>query len=865
MLFSTDEIQQRRAEISRQHQAGEITDVVAGRLLIEADPDCAAGYLLLSNWRIDEGDPEGAESYCWEALQRMPCDARPYLSLAEMRRRQSEHDPVARRLTALGFYKISFREEVPQEIQDLFRQNKPDAEMDFGDPNVFQDLAMAIDQQARNEEAPDERLEPYELLNEIEIWARPGLEPELLGRILDHSSALIPLWRAALRQWAERGDAPGDEALGMIIALLGEAGGPGTIGDLMELVDSTDPLVFLHANWAVWRLGQRFPAEALATLAAADRVTPRCAAAEHIPLLPDTPGREAALSRLLEGFEELAKEDEVAFLLAAVTGALERLSRFADAERALRQYRTLLRKDDRRWLQDELDAGFVGRLEDAGIEGLTIEEICSDRALMDEEDEDEDEEEEDGEFEEDGEDEFDYIPEPVIAPVRPGRNAPCWCGSGKKYKKCHLSADEDAERSGEQAEPLHERMRRQLLEGMNKWHSRSDFKEATSLYFGLHPEKVDAEFEGDRMGWFFEWCFHDFRPRSTGKTLIEECLRRRAGSLSAEERELLEAWREARFGIWEVQSVRKGEGVELKDWFEGDRFFVHDVSSSRSMMQWDCVLSRIYRSEGSWYFAGNGYGVPRNLVGRLTEQVERESRESGQSAAAFVRANSHRWHSVVDELCRRQLDDLRVVNAEGDDLEPSTAEYRVEDEAAVAAALSRAKQFEAPKDNAPGEHSFAWLEKAEGPRRSYGNIEIRGGRLRLECNSQKRLAIGRQLVEKHAGTWLRHERDTVQPQDALKQEAYESSIRNPEEKPSGLPPDEERELLLKLKTEYYARWVDEPVPALGGQTPREAARSQTGRRALEDLLRLMENSEARGGSKGQPVFDFSQVRKTLGM
>jgi hypothetical protein len=23
-----------------------------------------------------------------------------------------------------------------------------------------------------------------------------------------------------------------------------------------------------------------------------------------------------------------------------------------------------------------------------------------------------------------------------------GRNDPCWCGSGKKYKKCHLDKDE---------------------------------------------------------------------------------------------------------------------------------------------------------------------------------------------------------------------------------------------------------------------------------------------------------------------------------------------------------------------------------------------------------------------------------------
>ena len=24
---------------------------------------------------------------------------------------------------------------------------------------------------------------------------------------------------------------------------------------------------------------------------------------------------------------------------------------------------------------------------------------------------------------------------------KPGRNEPCWCGSGNKYKKCHLPGD----------------------------------------------------------------------------------------------------------------------------------------------------------------------------------------------------------------------------------------------------------------------------------------------------------------------------------------------------------------------------------------------------------------------------------------
>ena len=32
-----------------------------------------------------------------------------------------------------------------------------------------------------------------------------------------------------------------------------------------------------------------------------------------------------------------------------------------------------------------------------------------------------------------------------MPPNKPRRNAPCWCGSGKKYKNCHLRVDKIAE------------------------------------------------------------------------------------------------------------------------------------------------------------------------------------------------------------------------------------------------------------------------------------------------------------------------------------------------------------------------------------------------------------------------------------
>ena len=39
---------------------------------------------------------------------------------------------------------------------------------------------------------------------------------------------------------------------------------------------------------------------------------------------------------------------------------------------------------------------------------------------------------------------------PAPATPQPGRNEPCWCGSGTKYKRCHLETDEAARRG-----PLH--------------------------------------------------------------------------------------------------------------------------------------------------------------------------------------------------------------------------------------------------------------------------------------------------------------------------------------------------------------------------------------------------------------------------
>jgi hypothetical protein len=75
----------------------------------------------------------------------------------------------------------------------------------------------------------------------------------------------------------------------------------------------------------------------------------------------------------------------------------------------------------------------------------------------------------------------------------------------------------------------------------------------------------------------------------------------------------------------------------------------------------------------------------------------------------------------------------------------------------------------------------------------------------------------------------------------------------------------QRELLGKVMAEHYAKWPDEPLPALKGKTAREAVRTPEGRREVEKILRSIENGEERNRRKGAYHFDVDILRRELGL
>ena len=72
---------------------------------------------------------------------------------------------------------------------------------------------------------------------------------------------------------------------------------------------------------------------------------------------------------------------------------------------------------------------------------------------------------------------------------------------------------------------------------------------------------------------------------------------------------------------------------------------------------------------------------------------------------------------------------------------------------------------------------------------------------------------------------------------------------------------EEEQLVLEFKKRHYADWPNHPLPALDGETPRQAIRTAQGRSRVDVLLKDMENLEQR--SQGEAVYDFSELRREL--
>jgi hypothetical protein len=516
-------------------------------------------------------------------------------------------------------------------------------------------------------------------------------------------------------------------------------------------------------------------------------------------------------------------------------------------------------------VHDEMDRAAPGVKEPEE----TVYELCA-LPNGEEDDEVEDDEDPDDNPFDDEEEEYedkDFIPEPVRRNITLGRNDPCWCGSGKKYKKCHLESDEKSrpalpsraetplvQHTGAEAE-----LRQRLIDFVTGALRTREMEEALLMFVGSDPPAGAEDDSLSREA--LDWMVHDYVPPRLGHPLIEEFLKRSPGGLSMRQRKILEGWSRARFSLFEVQEVREGSGVRVQDLLAGGEFPVDDVSTSKWAVRWDCLLARIEELDGRHIFTAIVLMVPRHAVAPLKEWALGAQQRSGLDWGAFLRANSHRLRQEYSRLFKRSADSTRLVSFEGDEVVFGRARYAVLDEDAVRRALEESHAFHGEE----GAADYGWLdekEEAGGARRAYGSVTIAGGELTLECSTRQRLERGRELLRSLAGEYLRHLGDDFT--------SLQSAMRDRKPSPgapklSSLPPELERELLGKVLAEHYDRWLDMPLPALDHRTPRQAAASPEGRAQVVELLKILENGEEHKRRDGLAWYDVAKLKAALGV
>lgn len=106
-----------------------------------------------------------------------------------------------------------------------------------------------------------------------------------------------------------------------------------------------------------------------------------------------------------------------------------------------------------------------------------------------------------------------------------------------------------------------------------------------------------------------------------------------------------------------------------------------------------------------------------------------------------------------------------------------------------------------------------------------------------------------------------HRADTFEdPEVALRERRGKASSTAE----TDLPPEVEQEVIGQFLREHYTKWIDEPVPALGGKTPREASRTAAGRKRVAALVDDAERTAR--AMPGGAAADFGDLlRRELGL
>jgi len=482
-----------------------------------------------------------------------------------------------------------------------------------------------------------------------------------------------------------------------------------------------------------------------------------------------------------------------------------------------------------------------------------------------------------------------------------GRNEPCPCGSGKKYKACCL---------GKQAEPSQALYYRRLSEAHNRlvdrllnFANRTFGEEAVGVAmdeFLLWPEPEDAIGEDtvQRTGpvfwpWFlFNWDYDPLDaelelPGPEGRTPAELYAEKHSTRLDPLERKLIENVNRKPYSFWEVLHVDRGKGMRLQDVLAGNRIEVQERSGSEFVQSGDLLYGRAVSVDGVGMLIGLGPTIIP--PGRKPEMIQLRKKLRRHSSSITDDALTD-WDTEIRDLYLRLDHALhsrpQLCNTDGDPLELHRLIYEVSsaetafnklhplcttmdaNELRTDAKLDesgRIIRVEIPWDR-QGHKLSAVMSNTV-----LGRILIDEHRLTAEANSAQRAKALRSEIANRLGDSARFKVDEIQDPSSMmnEREAGRPKRENDAEQDALMQNPEVKAQVSDIICRHWEGWINEKIPVLGGKTPKQAVKTADGREVVEALLRdaernrgqdpLTEEANRKGTSRVRELLDLKDL------
>ena len=409
-----------------------------------------------------------------------------------------------------------------------------------------------------------------------------------------------------------------------------------------------------------------------------------------------------------------------------------------------------------------------------------------------------------------------------------GRNQRCWCGSGRKYKVCHLNREQLP--LEERAAWLYQKAGAGMLEGPF----------ATLLVETAEARAQHWDFPNSLMAAIRDGLACDTVLFEGGA--FADFLDTRGSLLPEDERSLAEQWLLVERSVHEVIDVTRGEGFTVRDVRTGDVHAVRERDGSRQVKGGELYCARVAPAGDTMQIFG---GMEPVSLGERDALIALLDDEPGP--VALVAALSRRFAPPV------------LHNTEGEALTMCDAKLRVDDPEALTRTLD--DTYERAEDQPDG--ALVWFEYVitNGMERIRAHLELRDDELHVHANSVARfervLATVRKLDP--SATVVS---DTREPAADLRA-AQQLAGRSPAPSAELLDPATTPAIAAALDEmirKHEAAWLDESIPALAGRTPRQCADDPTRR---PDLIRLLESFPQDDSQPG--TMSPTRLRAALGL